>query len=244
MEEASDLRDGDTSTASRCAGKQCSREPAAKPVAPSVTPNQGCVVDIRAASLTAYSTEESIITNLTVSIDRHELVMVAGPVGCGKSTLLRSLIGDGVLLGGGFWRKPGACGYCDQEPWLQHASIQQNIIGRCPLDLEWYNAVLNACLLTQDLHNLTKGDRTIIGNNTSNLSHGQEHKVVCYFIFWMTRGITNFRDYRPWLVLFTCELHTWYWMAFSLRLIGILLAKYSLVFLARVAFWSCHPVLW
>jgi hypothetical protein len=54
--------------------------------------------------------------------------------------------------------------YAAQTPWLQYATIKDNILfGSTGYDEERYQAVLDACALRPDLEILTDGDQTEIG---------------------------------------------------------------------------------
>lgn len=53
--------------------------------------------------------------------------------------------------------------YAAQSPWLQHASIQNNILFGEPMDEKRYDDVLEACALKPDLAIFEDGDLTEIG---------------------------------------------------------------------------------
>jgi ABC-type iron transport system FetAB ATPase subunit len=50
--------------------------------------------------------------------------------------------------------------YCAQSPWLEHATIRDNIIYESPLgyDETRYDAVIRACALDKDLEILPAGE--------------------------------------------------------------------------------------
>lgn len=53
--------------------------------------------------------------------------------------------------------------YAAQFPWLEHATIRDNILFRTPYDAARYDAVLEACALKHDLGIFAAGDLTEIG---------------------------------------------------------------------------------
>ena len=53
--------------------------------------------------------------------------------------------------------------YAAQIPWLEHATIRDNILFRSPFDPVRYDAVLECCALKQDLKVFEAGDMTEIG---------------------------------------------------------------------------------
>lgn len=53
--------------------------------------------------------------------------------------------------------------YAAQKPWLQHASIRDNILFGQPFEEERYWAVVEACTLKPDFAILDDGDQTEIG---------------------------------------------------------------------------------
>ncbi|KAH9492913.1 Multidrug resistance-associated protein 7 [Bulinus truncatus] len=69
-------------------------------------------------------------------------------------------------------------GIIAQEPWIQHATLRDNILFGHPYDSQRYELVLEACALIEDLKVLPAGDMTEIGENGLNLSGGQKARVA------------------------------------------------------------------
>ena len=70
--------------------------------------------------------------------------------------------------------------YCAQSPWLEHATIRDNIIYGSPqgYDERRYEAVVESCALVQDLSIFPAGDMTEIGEKGVALSGGQKARVA------------------------------------------------------------------
>ncbi len=64
-----------------------------------------------------------------------------------------------------------------QEPWIQNATIRDNILFGCPMDAQRYADVLNVCALQADIDMLPAGDMTEIGEKGINLSGGQKQRI-------------------------------------------------------------------
>lgn len=137
------------------------------------------VIELYKADIAAQGGSAAVLKDVSAAIERHELAMVIGPTGAGKSTFLRAILGEIELLSGSLFVEPGDIAYCDQTAWIWNATIQQNIVGNSQVDTEWYDSVLDTCLLKQDLRRLPHGDQTSAGSNGGNLSGGQKHRVVC-----------------------------------------------------------------
>lgn len=73
---------------------------------------------------------------------------------------------------------PGAVAYVSQYPWLQQASIRDNIIFGASFEPERYQHVLEACALLPDLAVFEHGDMTEIGEKGITLSGGQKQRVA------------------------------------------------------------------
>jgi len=120
---------------------------------------------------------------LSLSVGRGELVGVAGPVGCGKSTLLSGLIAEAPRATGRVAVR-GSVAYCAQEPWIQNATLRDNVTFGAPFERQRYDATLAACCLEPDLAALPSGDATEIGERGINLSGGQRARIAlaraCY----------------------------------------------------------------
>lgn len=93
--------------------------------------------------------------------------------------MLAAILGEVELLGGRIevpsLTKPVA--FVSQTPWLQNATIKDNILFGAPVDETRYQKVLKACALETDLAALPKGDQTYVGLRGVKLSGGQRARV-------------------------------------------------------------------
>jgi ABC-type bacteriocin/lantibiotic exporter with double-glycine peptidase domain len=103
-------------------------------------------------------------------------------VGSGKSTLLKAILGEIEHISGTRQMRRGIkVAFCDQEPWLLDQSVKENIVGSRLFDPEWYDRVIDACALAQDIDGFAEGDNTSVGSGGSALSGGQKSRVVSPF---------------------------------------------------------------
>ncbi|AWU75694.1 uncharacterized protein C5L36_0B09350 [Pichia kudriavzevii] len=115
------------------------------------------------------------LRNINLEIKKGEFVVVTGSIGAGKSSLLQAISGlmkrvsgkvyvDGDLL---------LCGY----PWVQNATIRDNILFGLPFDQEKYDQVVYACSLQSDFNQFQGGDMTEVGERGITLSGGQKARI-------------------------------------------------------------------
>lgn len=111
-----------------------------------------------------------------------ELSIISGKTGSGKSLLLAAIIGEVDILGGRIEAPSMAEGhpvaFVSQTPWLQNATIKDNILFGSSFDNKRYKKVLTACALRPDLAALPKGDETRIGLRGVKLSGGQRARLA------------------------------------------------------------------
>lgn len=137
------------------------------------------VIEFRDAWICPGGCLDALFQNINLKIFRSRIVALLGPTSSGKSTFLQTLIGEGTLLHGALVVAGLKWAFCSQTPYLTNHSIRQNIVGPNPFDEAWYNAVIDACQLREDIEQLTTGDETIVGSDGMNLSVGQRHRVGC-----------------------------------------------------------------
>ncbi|KAJ5909741.1 hypothetical protein N7504_004384 [Penicillium tannophilum] len=127
----------------------------------------------------ASSTERFVLHDLNVEFPIGELSIIHGETGSGKSLMLAAILGEVELLRGRIevpsLTKPVA--FVSQTPWLQNATIKDNILFGAPMDETRYQKVLTACALDTDLAALPKGDQTHVGLRGVKLSGGQRARV-------------------------------------------------------------------
>ncbi|OQR91517.1 ATP-binding Cassette (ABC) Superfamily [Thraustotheca clavata] len=116
------------------------------------------------------------LSNISLEIQKGDLVVLHGKVGSGKSSLCMAMLGEMYTMQGTM----GVCGsvsYCSQEPWIQQMSLRDNILFGQQFDHEKYNRVIAACGLVVDFNLLQSGDQTIASSKGSNLSGGQKARI-------------------------------------------------------------------
>ncbi|KAK5952602.1 hypothetical protein OHC33_006194 [Knufia fluminis] len=145
------------------------------------------------------SPEERVfhLEDLNIDFAMGELNVVAGRTGSGKSLLLSAIIGEADVLEGKLvvphpppehqrfdhkanksnWIIPASTAYVSQIPWIENASLRDNIVFGLPYDKERYDKVVAASALEKDLEMLQDGDLTDIGANGINLSGGQKWRA-------------------------------------------------------------------
>ncbi|XP_029594394.1 multidrug resistance-associated protein 7 [Salmo trutta] len=132
-----------------------------------------------------------MLHSLNLSITKGSLVVVVGKVGCGKSSLLAAITGELNRRGGDVYvqgREDGF-GLAAQEPWIQHATVRDNILFGKDYNSSFYQAVVEACALTDDLNILPNGDRTEVGENGVTLSGGQKARLALARAVYMEKDI-------------------------------------------------------
>ena len=136
---------------------------------------------------------EPTLVNINVSVKKGELVAIVGRVGSGKSSLLSAILGDMIRLKGKV-KLRGSVAYVSQNPWLQGATVRQNIIFGHRFNQEFYDAVLDACAIRPDLAVLVDGDETEIGEKGVTLSGGQRARISLARAVYSRADIILFDD--------------------------------------------------
>ncbi|KAK6956896.1 hypothetical protein Daesc_002178 [Daldinia eschscholtzii] len=126
-----------------------------------------------------WEPDRMILKDINIEIPRGCLTVIVGPIASGKSSLCRALLGEIPYHRGtvAITGKLERVGYCNQTPFLFNGSIQENIVGYSPFDLERYAEVIDATMLGVDLETLPLKGMTNIGSNGTTLSGGQKQRV-------------------------------------------------------------------
>ncbi|XP_065758083.1 ATP-binding cassette sub-family C member 4-like [Muntiacus reevesi] len=116
------------------------------------------------------------LQDLSFTVRPGELLAVVGSVGSGKSSLLSALLGE-LPLSQGKVSVQGRIAYVSQQPWVFPGTVRSNILFGKKYEKEWYEEVIRACALEEDLQLLQDGDLTVTGDGGSPLSAGQKARV-------------------------------------------------------------------
>ncbi|KAH7027455.1 P-loop containing nucleoside triphosphate hydrolase protein [Microdochium trichocladiopsis] len=163
---------------------------------------------------TEENPDRFILRNMNFTFPKGELSVVSGKTGSGKSLLLASILGEVDLLEGSMsvprapaiqdrhdhkankdnWYIPGSIAFVAQIPWIENATVKENILFGLPLDEERYKLTVEVCALTKDIEMFTDGDRTEIGANGINLSGGQKWRITLARAMYSRAGILVLDD--------------------------------------------------
>ena len=154
------------------------------------------------------------LQGLNLEFPNKELSIVAGKTGSGKSLLLSSIIGEADKLSGVIrvpeapapferydhkvnksnWIIDSAIAYVAQTPWIENATIRDNIVFGLPFDSGRYEKTISACALEKDFEMLVDGEMTDIGANGINLSGGQKWRISFARALYSRAGILVLDD--------------------------------------------------
>ncbi|WPK24340.1 hypothetical protein PUMCH_001610 [Australozyma saopauloensis] len=112
---------------------------------------------------------------LNFDVAHGEFLAITGQIGSGKSSLLQAIAGNMKLTSGSI-NIDGDLVLCG-TPWVQNATVQDNILFGLPYDDEWYQKVIFSTCLQADLAILPAGDQTEVGERGITLSGGQKARL-------------------------------------------------------------------
>jgi ABC-type multidrug transport system fused ATPase/permease subunit len=155
-----------------------------------------------------------VLRDLNLKFPTKSLSVVSGRTGSGKSLLLSCILGECDVLGGTVkapvpppikerydhlatkanWIIDSAIAYVAQIPWIENATIKENVLFGLPDDAERYKKVIFACALEKDFEMLPDGDLTDIGANGVNLSGGQRWRISFARALYSRAGILVMDD--------------------------------------------------
>ena len=119
-----------------------------------------------------------VVKDVCFELTRGSFTWVVGPVGCGKSSMLKGILGE-IPSGKGFVHVDSPyTAFVQQDRWVQHKSFRNNVLGTAVFNRTWYDTVIHACSLNEDIAQLTRGDLTLVGSAGHSLSGGQKHRLV------------------------------------------------------------------
>ncbi|PPD68765.1 hypothetical protein GOBAR_DD34358 [Gossypium barbadense] len=116
------------------------------------------------------------ITNNLKILEGYKIA-VCGSVGSGKSSLLCSILSEIPRISGAAIKVYGKKAYVPQRAWVQTGSIRENILFGKDMKKAFYEDVLEACALNQDIEMWDNKDMSIVGERGMNLSGGQKQRV-------------------------------------------------------------------
>lgn len=146
---------------------------------------------------TTYVSQQRLsgLHNITLTFLISKLNVVIGETGSGKSLLLATMLSETNLKSGEVgmprqkpgekqrdekrdWIIPGSTAMVSQPPWIDDATIQENILFGLPFQSSRYHDVMEACALEQDIKRMKKGDATKVGAKGAMLSDGQRWRIA------------------------------------------------------------------
>ncbi|KAK6347368.1 hypothetical protein TWF696_007434 [Orbilia brochopaga] len=155
-----------------------------------------------------------VIRDINIDFPIGGLSLITGATGSGKSLLLAALLGEADLLTGTLemprplpkalrydskanadsWILSTSTAFVSQIPWIENATIKDNILFGLPFDEKRYNEVIEVCALKKDMEMLEDGDMTAIGEQGINLSGGQKWRISLARAVYSRAGILIFDD--------------------------------------------------
>ncbi|AEY98471.1 FAGL346Wp [Eremothecium gossypii FDAG1] len=132
------------------------------------------------------------LNDLSFSIKKGEFIIVIGAIGTGKTSLLNAVAGYMKKTTGSV-HVNGSLLFCG-VPWIQNATIRDNIIFGSSFDQTRYDEVVNACALEADFKIFPAGDKTEVGERGITLSGGQKARISLARAIYKDRDIYLFDD--------------------------------------------------
>ncbi|OAF67676.1 Ubiquitin-conjugating enzyme E2 S [Intoshia linei] len=153
------------------------------------------VVKINNATFSWTLSDPPNLKKIDLSIHPNTLTAVVGSVGSGKTSLISAILGNMVKYCGTIHRNVNyKIALVSQEAWIQNNTVLNNIICSKPYDEQFYDKVIHACALINDLNLLVAGDETEIGEKGINLSGGQKQRISIARAIYQQKDLVLFDD--------------------------------------------------
>ncbi|KAG8864758.1 hypothetical protein FRB96_003344 [Tulasnella sp. 330] len=133
---------------------------------------------------------------------RGKINLIVGPTGSGEMHFSKNTVASFLNL-----PRDGGVAFCAQEPWIQNASVKENILFGSPYDERRYRKVLYQCALEHDLASFDAGDATEVGDKGLTLSGGQKARVALARTVYSRAEIVLLDD-----ILSALDVHTSSWI--------------------------------
>lgn len=149
------------------------------------------------SSSSGHANFPACLINLNIKIRKGDLVAVIGAVGSGKSSLLAAIVDEMRWVDGSVKLATSSVGYCQQQAWIQNATIRENILFGAPFNPERYAETIRACALERDVSDhsvLPQGDATLIGEKGVTLSGGQKQRIALARLVYLNPDIVLLDD--------------------------------------------------
>jgi ABC-type multidrug transport system fused ATPase/permease subunit len=95
----------------------------------------------------------TLISSINFEIHQGSLVALVGMVGSGKTSILSALLSEMNKLHG-YVSICGNIAYVPQTAWIMNTTLKENIIFGREFDQKFYDRIIEACALKQDLGEL------------------------------------------------------------------------------------------
>ncbi|KAG5781567.1 hypothetical protein H9Q73_004760 [Fusarium xylarioides] len=133
--------------------------------------------------------EAPVLNNISFPVRKSHFTFVIGSVGSGKSTLMKALLGELQPSKGFVYTDAQRIAFVDQKPWIQNLTIRQNILGISTYHKDWYDKVVHACGLEQDIVEMPDKDATKAGSGGVSLSGGQNQRLALARAVYSKAGV-------------------------------------------------------
>ncbi|KAJ6789066.1 hypothetical protein PWT90_00368 [Aphanocladium album] len=135
-------------------------------------------IQFDSAGIMPPGAENPLYSDVSFSIEEGSITAVVGRSGSGKSLLLESILGEVQVVNGFVAVSTDVVSFGGQFTWLRDVSVRENIIGPLEYCPKRFKAVINCCLLQDDIKLFPGGDGYIVGIGGINLSGGQCQRIA------------------------------------------------------------------
>jgi len=122
--------------------------------------------------------DQIVLKGISFKFEKGQSVAVIGKVGSGKTSLLMSILQEMPILEGTIKIKPGTqISLAEQDPLIVTGTVRSNILFGLDYEPDWYEKILWACCLNEDVASMPNGDKTKLGEMGQSLSGGQKSRI-------------------------------------------------------------------